>query len=478
MSTQQGLAERVAALRQRLDEIGRYPETDPQAVHSPSAELRQLRRELQHLEGQNFHLDARLAELCPELATHDDFGPLPRQLAWKTRRLLLRGRETLEDLKSIAEALTLTRSPEGDPLPTLYRQTLAIGEMTLRSVRNFPESTAEQLRLCEGLEPLLDVVERRVAGLRAIINRRRMEEEQIESLAGLLTALVQGRPVLLRSFQAVAERLVSEAEQGAPLRWLASTTDQPACWTATHALHVAQVLARIAPRDHAVPGRTTDVVLAGLLHDAGMAAMPVDLLAQPGPLNDEQRRLLESHIGLAAEAVARLAPHEGWLIDAIRAHHERIDGTGYPTGAQGLQIPPLARLLAVADTYAALTRPRPYRNAFGPRSALTETLMEAEKGRLDMARAELLLGLSFYPVGTIVELSDGQLGRVAATHPMHGDLSTPARPVIELLMTADGETLPWAEHVDLAAGEGRHIVRSLTIEEARERMADQHWSLV
>jgi HD-GYP domain-containing protein (c-di-GMP phosphodiesterase class II) len=477
MSTHQALAERVAALRQRLDEIGRGPETQARQGPASIEELQQLRKELQHLESKNIHLDARLAELCPELTSTEDSSGPPPKLAWRTRRLLLRGRETLQELNTLAETLAPATSNR-DPLYLRYRQTLTLAEMALRCVRNFPEFTAEQLRLCDGLEAMLAMVEERIAGLQALYHRRRLEEERVEVLAGLLEALVDGRPVLLQTIRSLAEKLVCEAEMGAPLRWFSASPERPAQWTAAHVLHVAQVIARLAPKDHALPCRPVDAVVAGLLHDAGMAAMPVDLLAQSAPLSDEQRRLLESHVGLAAEAVRRLAPEDTWLVDAIRAHHERIDGTGYPTGAQGLEIPPLARLIAVADTYTALLCPRPHRNAFSPRSALTETLLEAEKGRLDMARAELLLSVSFYPVGTLVELSDGQLGVVAATHPMHGDLSTPSRPVIQLLANGDGETLPWTEHLDLAAGEGRHVVRSLTPEEARERLGELHWQLL
>jgi hypothetical protein len=88
------------------------------------------------------------------------------------------------------------------------------------------------------------------------------------------------------------------------------------------------------------------------------------------------------------------------------------------------------------------------------------------------------LELSFYPVGTIVELEDGQVGVVAATNPLRGSVATPARPVVQLLLTAEGRPLLWPNHLNLAQCTGRHIVRSLTAEEVRNVLGARHWQLL
>src|SRR2546422_698515 len=132
MSTHQGLAERVAALRQRLEEIGHLPRVEVRQGPNSVQELQQLRRELQHIEQQNFHLDARLAELCPELLTEPDSEPLPSRFAWKPRRLLLQVRELLEDLKSLADLLPAESKSAGDPVAEHYRRTAALAELALR----------------------------------------------------------------------------------------------------------------------------------------------------------------------------------------------------------------------------------------------------------------------------------------------------------------------------------------------------------
>src|SRR5207249_69187 len=107
-----------------------------------------------------------------------------------------------------------------------------------------------------------------------------------------------------------------------------------------------------------------------------------------------------------------------------------------------VQVSPLVRLLAVCDVYAALCSPRPHRSALDTRTALTDTLLLAEQGALDPHQAELLLKLTFYPPGTLVELADGAVGLVVATHQGRRDPSAPARPVVALVADSSGRSLP------------------------------------
>jgi hypothetical protein len=478
MDAQERLAQRVAALCQRLSVLGSAPAPGGcTAVSSRVQQLEQVCRHIAEIQRSANHLDTTLADTAPA-AEPPAPATLPRQLAWRTRRLLVEGRALLDELKALGERWVPDDRGEHDPLDTLYQQTAALAELALRAVQTFPEAVSEQRRLCGGLEAALGVVRDRVAGLRVILDRRRREAERVEGLAHLLTALVQNRPVLWKAFEGLAEDLLAEADDAAPLRWPGGLADRPGRWAAAHALTAARVVARVVPGDPAWRGRAADAVLAALVYDAGMAALPAELLAKPGPLDDDERRQIEAHAGLGAEALRRAAPHAGWLIEAVRAHHERLDGTGYPAGLEGDQIPPLARLLAVCDVYTALASPRAHRPAMSPRSALTHTLAEAESGRLDLEAAGRLLAISFYPVGSVVELSDGSLGIVVASHTTRPELTTPTRPVVQVVAGEGGQPLPWPEHVNLAQVEGRHIVRGLTAEEGRTLLGARHWHLL
>jgi HD-GYP domain-containing protein (c-di-GMP phosphodiesterase class II) len=276
--------------------------------------------------------------------------------------------------------------------------------------------------------------------------------------------------VEIKELVPIAQYIHEEALEGAALRFPEFHGTDAAQQIAAHSLAVAQVMARLIRHDTPWRAKPLDPILAALVFDVGMLKVPAAIMQQVDPLNDEQRRQIECHPLWGAELAAQLLPTTEWLIEAAGQHHERLDGTGYPGGLAELQIKPLIRLLAVCDNYAARCQPRLYRPAFDTRTALTDTLLLAEKGELDRTCAERLLLLSFYPVGTLVEFSDGAIGVVVATHQSRRDFNTPARPVVGVLTNTQGEWLPAMSHVDLADVETRSIVRALPAAERRERL--------
>jgi hypothetical protein len=324
------------------------------------------------------------------------------------------------------------------------------------------------MQLCRGLEVTLEDVAGRLRTLMAGGRRRQREQGQVERLAGVLATIDAGGPADLEGLNALADEVLGEAHTCEPLVFL---EDDPACpprFAACHSLTVARVLARVVRHEAELRGRPRDVVLAALLHDVGMLGVPPAVLAGAGPLEGEQRRLVEAHALVGAQQVAALLPDAPWLADAVGCHHERLDGTGYPDGLSGNRIRPLPRLLAVCDVYAALCCARPHRPARATRTALADTLLLAEQGLLDRAHAECLLALSFYPVGSVVELAHGAVGVVVATPTTRADLGSPARPVVALLTDGTGQPLSRPQHLDLAEADSHSIVRPLSAEERAE----------
>jgi len=213
------------------------------------------------------------------------------------------------------------------------------------------------------------------------------------------------------------------------------------------------------------------------LHDVGMMSVPVEILTQPGPLSDEQRRLVERHPSVGAHMISRIMPGGGIFVEGGIDHHERLDGTGYPAGKRETQLSPFSRILAICDIYAALASRRPYRHAKDTRTALTDTLLLADQGTLDRTQAEKLLGLSFYPVGAVVELSDGAVGYVISTPPGHKGIDNPGKPMLSLLTGPGGQVLATPRIVDLLEG-GPSIVRSLSVVERRKLLLGKHPELI
>ncbi len=140
---------------------------------------------------------------------------------------------------------------------------------------------------------------------------------------------------------------------------------------ATHVGHVADLAWRTAT----MLGLPTDQVerarLAGDLHDVGKSAIPDSILDKPGPLDRQERRYMQRHSEIGERIVAA-APALGDVAPIIRSTHERVDGTGYPDGLQGDQIPICSRIVAVVDAYDAMASDRPYQSAMTAEDAISE----------------------------------------------------------------------------------------------------------
>jgi len=110
---------------------------------------------------------------------------------------------------------------------------------------------------------------------------------------------------------------------------------------------------------------------AAMLHDLGRIGTPEEILGKREPLREDERKIIEDHPKLGSRIIKRFQQMEA-IIPGVKYHHERYDGKGYPSGLAGKNIPVLARIIAIADAYDAMTASRPYRDAMSPEAALQE----------------------------------------------------------------------------------------------------------
>ena len=127
--------------------------------------------------------------------------------------------------------------------------------------------------------------------------------------------------------------------------------------------------------------------LASLLHDVGRIGVPEALLSKPGPLSDHEFEVVKHQLSVAEHLIVDI-PNAREVRNLVLLHHERWDGSGYPRGLRGEEIPYLARLLAVADAFAAMTLDRPYRCGMAVKEALRE-LRRGARSQFDPAVVEV-----------------------------------------------------------------------------------------
>jgi putative nucleotidyltransferase with HDIG domain len=192
----------------------------------------------------------------------------------------------------------------------------------------------------------------------AVENARlyQQEERRVAELEALSEELRRHRDELLRAQEKILETLSLSLQAKDP-------------YTMKHGERVS-LLARRLARRLGLPREKQDILgRAALLHDIGKITIPDRLLNKKGRLTPPERAEFELHPERSAELLRHL-PELGQVLPAIRGHHERYDGKGYPDGLAGEEIPLEARIIAVADGYDALTTDRPYRPAFSHEEAL------------------------------------------------------------------------------------------------------------
>lgn len=170
------------------------------------------------------------------------------------------------------------------------------------------------------------------------------------------------------------------------LALMADTIELRDPYTAGHSARVAAYSRELANELGLCEADAQAVEHAALLHDIGKIAVPDSVLFKPGKLDDRERRIMNQHPTIGGELLLRVASMEE-IAPCVAHHHERIDGKGYPGTFGGDDIPRGARIIAVADTFDAMTTDRPYRRALSVEVTLAE-LDRVAGTQLDAAMVE------------------------------------------------------------------------------------------
>ena len=144
------------------------------------------------------------------------------------------------------------------------------------------------------------------------------------------------------------------------IRALTAAIDAKDPYTSGHSERVARIAVRLAEELRMPPAKRSDLYLAGLLHDVGKIGIDDGVLKKTGPLTPEEYRKIQAHVEIGVTILKDLKKLHH-ILPGVRHHHESMDGTGYPDHLTGAEIPLEARILAVADSFDAMSSNRPYR---------------------------------------------------------------------------------------------------------------------
>jgi putative nucleotidyltransferase with HDIG domain len=192
--------------------------------------------------------------------------------------------------------------------------------------------------------------------------------------------------------------------------------------------------------------------LAGLLHDIGKAAVPVDVLNKPGALTDDEFSMVKLHPERGYELLIQANITDPVTLDVCLHHHEKVNGTGYPHRLQGDAISLFARMGAVCDVYDAITSNRPYKEGWEPGVSLQRMAQWA--GHFDdVVFKAFVKSVGIYPIGSMVKLKSGRLAVVIDQSPK--SLLTP---IVKVFFSTKSKTRLPVEILDLSKGSANDAI--------------------
>jgi putative nucleotidyltransferase with HDIG domain len=288
------------------------------------------------------------------------------------------------------DAMSITVGPVRDGDPWKY---VAVATVERYRITRDIHLTTEELRELEESEDHL--ILGRHMGLRSYLNDAKeiagrrtcsiaLPLLQMGKLTGIITLDYYDAPTVDREDLLQARRLADQVavalsntrlvEDLNQMSWgtlsaLARTIDANSPWTAGHSERVTALAVRLGQELALTPSELDMLHRGALLHDIGKIGIPSSILNKPGPLTEEERRIVQDHTTVGARILTPIAAFAP-AIPIVRSHHEWYDGAGYPDGLEGEAIPFMARLLAVPDVYDALISNRPYRAGWTHREAI------------------------------------------------------------------------------------------------------------
>lgn len=312
-------------------------------------------------------------------------------------------RDAYADILARAEEAVVMATPAGELEFANHRLCEMLGYESLPQLRRAmpdlfgllvdPDAPAQVLaQLAEG--PVRGEFELRrrdgdSAWVRASVVPLRGADGELEHLQAMLTDITSERRE--RALRAEAEDMSRRAWREAVGR-IAAAVEYRDADTGAHITRMAEVCALIA-RTLGLPEERCRLILeAAPMHDAGKVAVPDAVLLKPGPLTAQEREVMQRHAQLGHDLLRGSGSEVLELAaDIALHHHERMDGTGYPQGLRGEEIPIEGRIAAVADVFDALTHDRPYRPAFDVPTVVA-MLEEGRGTQFDPQVLDALLG--------------------------------------------------------------------------------------
>lgn len=252
-------------------------------------------------------------------------------------------------------------------------------------------------------------------------------KETIESFKKIYQAFKLGRVPVAQEIEDIIEPMydaIIHDESFAHKMWQIQTNDE---YTFDHSVRVSMVSGLLAKWCKFSENQIKEAALAGFLHDVGKCNIPDQILNKPGMLDDDEFKVMKTHAILGYLLVKEMHNLSPNVQLGVLQHHERMDGSGYPHGIKSPEISDIAKVIAVADVYCAMTQERVYKKAMHPFEVMS-FILEKCSDSLDFSISKTFLSkIAHFYIGHQVLMSNGKIGEVIMTYK-----DDPSRPLVRI----------------------------------------------
>ena len=256
----------------------------------------------------------------------------------------------------------------------------------------------------------------------------------------VVTDIQQGNSLKLQLISKTVVPLITSIQQNPDAMLQILMLDSRQSTLASDAITTAFLATAIGNRIGVQNKQLLQLAVGGLLYDVGKLSLPKELLDQPRKFTPAEYKVVKSHVSSGVDIIKNAMGSQPAILTMVQHHHERYNGSGYPTGMSEQNIPVFARIASIVDCFNAITSHRPHAPAMSPYHAALKIHEWSEVDFDPQLVEQLVQVVGVYPIGSPVELSNGEIAVVVAHNK-----SQRLRPVVAVLLDKDKQHLqkPW-----------------------------------
>jgi HD-GYP domain-containing protein (c-di-GMP phosphodiesterase class II) len=260
----------------------------------------------------------------------------------------------------------------------------------------------------------------------------------------VMNQIAEGRPANMPATRKVANRMVESIIRNPDASiWIARVKDKDS-YTYGHCVRSSVWAITFGRHLGLRKERLENLAMGVLLSEVGYARLPTEIITRKERLSGEESEIMRTHVELGVEILKSIPGINEDVLWTVRTHHERFNGSGFPKGLRGNQIPLLGKIAGIVDFYDTVTTPRHDEETLSPATAMARLHdMRDEEFQTELVE-EFIQAIGIYPTGTLIELSTGEVGIITEQN-----AERRLRPKIMLILDRDKQPFKKAAEIDL-----------------------------